>query len=288
MIKSNVNRGPVKDIKDKGTNAAKQAAYSPAMENLMRLGYAVKGFIYIAMGYIAFLGVTGKSSNPADQLGAIGAFSKLPYARVFLWVILVGLVAYALWGVIRAVLDPLHKGTDLKGLATRVGYLVSAATYASFVIPTYQLIQGARRGTGANQTAQMAARIMNMPMGRFLFGAVGLIAVGAGLYQVYTGIKMSFDQQFKPYALSPEQLKLAIQLGRFGTIARGIVFAIVGYFFCLAAYFANPSRAQGINGALKFLAGQPYGLWLLGIVAAGLIAFGVYSLLTAAWFRLKR
>jgi hypothetical protein len=288
MIKTKVGQGPVKEIKDKGEKAAKQAAYSPTMERLMRLGYAVKGFIYIAMGYIAFLGATGKSSSPADQLGAIGAFSKLPYASIFLWVILVGLIAYSLWGVIRAVLDPLHKGTDLKGLLTRGGYLISAATYASFVLPTYQLIKGARRGSGANQTAQMAAKIMNMPMGRFLVGAVGLAAVGAGLYQIYAGIKMDFDQQFKPYALSPEQLRLAKQLGRFGTIARGIVFAIVGFFFCLAAYYANPSRAQGINGALKFLGGQPYGLWLLGIIAAGLIAFGVYSLLSAAWFRLKR
>jgi hypothetical protein len=288
MIRTKSKQGPIDNIKRNGEKAAKEVAYSPTMERLMRLGYAVKGFIYIAMGYIAFLGAIGKSSSPADQLGAIGEFSKLPYAEVFLWVILVGLVAYALWGVIRAVIDPFHKGTDLKGLLTRGGYLVSAATYASFVIPTYQLIRGARRGSGANQTAQMVARVMSMPMGRFLVGAVGLAAVGAGLYQIYAGIKMDFDRQFKPYALSPEQLKLAIQLGRFGTIARGVVFAIVGYFFCLAAYFANPGHAQGINGALKFLGGQPYGLWLLGIIAAGLVAFGVYSLLSAAWFRFRR
>jgi hypothetical protein len=43
-----------------------------------------------------------------------------------------------------------------------------------------------------------------------------------------------------------------------------------------------------MDAALATLLHQPYGIWLLGIVAVGLIAFGVYSLLSAAWFRLKR
>jgi hypothetical protein len=102
------------------------------------------------------------------------------------------------------------------------------------------------------------------------------------------GIESKFEKQFKTYALTAENYRIAIQMGRFGTIARGIVFALVGFFFFLAAYTASPGRAQGINGALDYLARQPYGLWLMGIVAAGLIAFGIYSLMTAAWFRFKQ
>jgi hypothetical protein len=33
---------------------------------------------------------------------------------------------------------------------------------------------------------------------------------------------------------------------------------------------------------------QPYGTFLLGFVALGLMAFGIYSMLSAVWFRLKR
>jgi hypothetical protein len=165
--------------------------------------------------------------------------------------------------------------------------LVSAATYASFVIPTYQLIKGSGSGSGANQT-QLIARIMSMPMGRWIVGIVGIAIIAAGLYQCYLGIESKFERQFKTYAINHEQYRLAIQIGRFGTIARGIVFAIVGFFFALAAYSANPGQAQGIDGALSYLAKQPYGLWLMGIVAVGLIAFGIYSLMTAAWFRFKR
>ena len=281
-------KGSMNAAKREGKQAVKEAAYSPLMDRLTRLGYAVKGFLYVAIGVIAIAGAMGKSKTPADQMGAIATFSRLPYAELILWIILIGLVSYSLWGVIRAILDPFYKGTDLKGWLARAGYLISAATYASFAFATYQLIRGARQGSSANSTAHLVSQVMNMPMGRWIVGIIGLAAVAAGLYQIYSGIKMDFDQRFKPYALDAEQLRVATQVGRFGIISRGIVFAIVGGFLVLAAYEANPGSARGFDGAFRFLARQPYGIYLLGIVASGLMAFGIYSFMSAAWFRLKR
>ena len=291
MTKTDVKQGTAKDIHDvkkKGEMAAKEAAYSPLMEKLARLGYAVKGFLYVAIGVIAITGAMGKSNTPADQLGAIGSFRKLPYAEPVLWIILIGLVSYSLWGVIRAILDPFHKGTDLKGLLARAGYLISAVTYASFAVPTYQMIMGIRHKSSTTSTVQLVSKVMSMPMGRWIVMAIGVAAIGAGIYQIYSGIKMDFDQRFKPYALDAEQLRVAVQVGRFGTIARGIVFAIIGFFLALAGYYANPGNARGFDGAMKFLEKQPYGIYLLGIVASGLVAFGIYSWMSAAWFKLKR
>ena len=277
-----------KDIQNEGKKVAKDAAFSPLMEKLMRLGYAVKGSLYVAIGMIAIAGALGKSTTPADQLGAIVAFSKLPHATIIMWILLIGLVSYSLWGVVRAVFDPFHKGSDLKGLMARGGFLLSAITYALLVVPTYHLINGARGGTGSNSTVKMVSTVMNMPMGRWLIGAAGLAVIAAGLYQVYMGIKMNFDKFYKPYNLSSEEFNVAKQMGRFGTAARGVVFALVGFFLVLAAYQTNPGHASGFDGAFKYLAHQPYGLWLLGIIALGLIAFGLYSLMMAAWLRLRR
>lgn len=288
MNKASAKQNPVKAVEREGKKAVKQAVYNPWMERLTRLGYAVKGFLYVAIGFIAIAGALGKSKTPADQLGAITTFARLPNAEIFLWVILVGLVAYALWGVVRAVVDPFHKGTDLKGLLARGGYLISAATYASFVLPTYDLIRGSRHSANSNSTVHLVSRVMNMPMGRWIVGAVGVAAIAAGLYQIYSGIKQNYDEVFKSYRLSAQQIKVARQVGRFGTIARGIVFGLVGFFIALAAWRANPGSAQGFNGALKYLAQQPYGIYLLLVVALGLIAFGIYSFMNAAWFRMQR
>ena len=277
-----------KEIQNEGKKKAKEVAYSPWMEKLMRLGYGVKGFLYVAIGLIAIAGALGKSSTPADQIGAIVAFSKLPYADFIMWIILVGLVSYSLWGVVRAVFDPLHKGNDLKGLMSRGGFLLSAITYAFLIVPTYHLINGASGSGGTNSTVKMVSTVMNMPMGRWLVGLVGLGGIAAGLYQMYMGITLNFDQFYKPYALSSEQFKVAKQMGRFGTTARGIVFAIVGALIVLAAYQANPGNARGFDGAFRYLEHQPYGIYLLGVIALGLIAFGLYSIMMGAWLRLKR
>ena len=288
MVKARTQKGLIKNIKTEGKKAAKEVAYSPLMERLTRLGYGIKGVIYILIGLLALQGVVGKNATPADQLGAIVAIARLPYGKVILWVVLIGLISYSLWGLIRAFLDPFHKGTDMEGLLTRGGFLVSAVTYAFFVLPTYDLIQGASHGSQTGNTQRMVATLMAMPLGRVIVGVFGVAGVVAGIYQIYMVIHSDSDQQFKQYALTPEQLKIVRRAGQFGTIARGVVFGLVGFFFCLAAIYARPQQARSFDGALDFLAQHPYGIWLLGIVALGLIVFGIYSLIGAALFRLKR
>jgi hypothetical protein len=275
-------------IKAEVKKAANKAEFSPLMEALTRIGYGTRGLIYIIMGFLAVQVALGKGGALASPLGAIGKIGKQPAGMFLLWIVLLGLVSYSLWGVVRAVFDPLHKGNDLKGLIARGGFLVSAFGYAILILPTYGYITGKSLASSGSQSQKMITSIMAMPWGRWAIGILGLAALAAGLYQIYLGFKAGFDKQFETYALTPKQVKLATDVGRFGTAARGVVLALVGGLIVLAAYRANPSQPIGMDAALATLLHQPYGIWLLGIVAVGLIAFGCYSMLSAFWFRLKR
>lgn len=267
---------------------AQKAEFSPLMEAMTRLGYGVRGLIYITMGLLALQVALGRGGAPTDQQGAIAAIGKQPAGLILLWVVLVGIISYAVWGVIRAVMDPLHKGHDLKGLLARFGFLVSAFGYAILALPTYGFITGASQTAKGSQTQQSMTSIMAMPGGRWAIGILGVAVLAGGLYQIYQGFTSGFDKQFQTYALTPKQVKLTTDIGRFGTAARGVVLALVGGLISLAAYHANPSQPIGMDAALATLMKQPYGIWLLSIVALGLIAFGFYSMLSAAWFRQKR
>jgi hypothetical protein len=281
---SAVNSG-VADVK----RAGQKAAFSPLMEALTRVGYGARGLIYLTMGLLALNVTLGKSGAPTDQQGAIAAIGRQPAGLILLWAILIGLVSYSLWGVIRAVFDPLHKGSDLKGLVTRAAFLFSAASYALLILPTYGFISGAgSAGKSGAQTQQSLASIMSKSWGPVAIGIVGLVVIAVGLYQIYQGINASFDRQFKTYAMTAQEVKIATQLGRFGTATRGLIISVLGVLLVLAAYHSNSSQKVGFDAALTALRNQPYGIWLLGIVAFGLMAFGIYSMLSAAWFRLKR
>ena len=77
-----------------------------------------------------------------------------------------------------------------------------------------------------------------------------------------------------------------IFLGRFGYGALGVVFTIVGIFLIVAAIQFNPHQARGLDTALKELLHLPFGPFLLGIVALGLFAYGLYSFVEARYRRL--
>ena len=268
-------------------STAQKASSSPLMEALTRLGYAVRGVIYIVMGILAVQVALGKGGALASPQGAIAAIGKQPAGMILLWVILVGVLAYSVWGLVRAIWDPLDKGHGMKGLLTRIGFLASALGYAFLAYTTYGYIKGVSQSTSGSQT-KLLASVMAMPLGRWVIGFLGLIVLAVGLYQIYQGFKAGFEQQLQTYALTQQEVKVATDVGRFGTAARGVVFALVGVLIFLAAYKANPSQPVGMDAALATLMHQPYGIWLLGIVAVGLMAFGAYSLLSAVWFRFRR
>jgi len=65
-----------------------------------------------------------------------------------------------------------------------------------------------------------------------------------------------------------------------------VVFVIVGGLFLLAAWKAAPGEAGGMSEVFSLLSHQVFGRWLLGIMATGLFAFGLYSLLLSAYRRI--
>jgi hypothetical protein len=165
-------------IKTEVEGAAKKAAYSPVMEALTRVGYGVRGLIYLVMGLLALNVTLGKSGAPTDQQGAIAAIGRQPAGMVLLWVVLIGLVSYSLWGVIRAVLDPLHKGHDLKGLIERGGFLLSAVGYILLIPSTYGFISGAgSTAQNKGQTQLSLASVMSTPLGRGAIAIIGMAVI---------------------------------------------------------------------------------------------------------------
>jgi hypothetical protein len=272
--------------------AVRQVVENPWLERLARLGYAVRGLLYAAIGLLSVEVAMGVRHAPEDAEGVIALIGRQSYGPVLLIVIAIGLAALALWGFARIIYDPLDGERNVPRNMLRVGYFVSGLTYSILVFTTLRVLLGLRlvdlQGQPVPEPERAAAGLLSTPWGPWLIGLVGLVALIYGAVELFRAVRSDFERQLKRYALSPHQTRWACRLGRCGTAARGLVIALVGLFLVRAALSISPENIRGIDGALLALARQPYGPWLLAVVALGLMAFGAYSLLSALWFRLRQ
>lgn len=256
------------------------------VERLARLGYLAKGIVYTIVGVLAVQAAFGSGGQTTDTKGALGAIAAQPFGKFLLALLTVGLIGYVVWRFVQAVQDPEHKGDDAKGWATRLGYAGSGLIYASLAFTAIGLIRGSGGGGGGNSKQDWTARLLAQPFGQWLVGLVGALVIGFGFYQLYKAYKAKFRKKMKLQEMSPTEETWATRIGRFGLGARGVVFCIIGFFLLQAARQSDASEVRGLDGVLQSLAQQPYGPWLLGIVALGLVAYGIHMAVQARYIRI--
>lgn len=265
--------------------SAQTPDHRDAIVFLARAGYASRGIVYLIVGGLAALAVSGQGGKTTGSRGALESLLAAPMGDVLLGIIAVGLVGYALWRSIQAIKDTDHHGTGAKGMAIRGGLFVSAISHILLAVFAASLIFtfGSSGGSGSGSQG-MAGWLMSQPYGRWLVGAVGLAIIGAGIAHELKAWHVKFDKHF----MMPAHTKhWAYPICRFGLAIRGVLFAVVGGLFLLAAYQVNPEQAGGIDQAFSYLRSQSYGTLLLAVVAIGLFAFGIYSLLEAVYRRIN-
>jgi hypothetical protein len=251
------------------------------LERMARLGYVAKGLVYGTVGVLALRAATGTGGAITDTEGAIRSLGEQGSGRLVLWLIAIGLVGHAVWRAVDAIWDSEGRGRDAWGLIRRAGLLSSAFIHGALALFTVRLLQG--DGGGGESTQSRTAELMARPLGRWLVAILGLVVLVVGIWQFVRAYKSSFSRHWRSGAMTHAELVWARRAGTAGLIARGVVFSMIGWFFIRAAWEARPGEARGLAGALGELASQPYGPWLLGLVAFGLICYGIYCFVQARY-----
>jgi hypothetical protein len=256
----------------------------PWIEGLARLGYAARGVVYLIIGSLAAQAALGGEST-ADSQNAFHLILAQPFGQALLSIAALGLVGYAVWCFVQAIKDPEHQGSDIKGIGKRIGLFVSGIIHSSLAAAAVGMIVGSG-GSNQDNTKGWTAWLMSFPFGIWLVGIIGVLVVGFGLHQLYRAWTVKLDEELDLSQMTSTVREWTIRFGRFGLAARGVVFGIIGGFFIVAAVQTDPNEARGLGEALQTLQQQAFGPWLLGLVAFGLIAYGLYQLATAAYRRI--
>jgi Domain of Unknown Function (DUF1206) len=260
-----------------------KVARSRGFELLARSGFVARGLIYAIIGILAIKLALGVGGTATNQQGALKTIAHQPFGKALLILVAIGLAGYALWRLLRALLG--HGPEDSDSGFDRVAALASGIVYAGLCAIAVGILLGSDSSGGSGNAPKTTAGVFGWPGGTWLVGIAGAALVGIGLYQGYRGLTKDFLKDSKTEQMSARVRQWIEWIGSFGHFARMVVFGLVGVFLIKAAIDYNPKKAVGLDGALAKIAHASYGPFLLGIVAAGLIAFGVYSLSDARYRR---
>ncbi|MDN3248401.1 MULTISPECIES: DUF1206 domain-containing protein [unclassified Streptomyces] len=267
-----------------GRGRARRAANGSTAEGAARAGLTARGVIYLLVGVLALQIGFGTGDRQADRGGALAELADKPFGAVLLWALGIGLVGMALWRLTEALFGV--TGKDGRTARKRLPAAARCVFYAFVAYSVLAFAAGSGGGGSSDrQSRDVTAKVMEMPAGQWLVGLAGAGIAVAGVVIAVQALRRSYHKKLKLGELNPRTRRLVDVTGVGGGAARGIVFAVAGGFAVRAAVDYEPDKAKGLDDTLRSFAGTPLGPWLLVLVAAGLVLFGVFSFALARWRR---
>lgn len=264
-------------------SSAREVADSRPVEIGVRIGLLCYGVTHLLIAWIALQVAFGGDSQKASQNGAFEELASNTFGQVMLWIIVVGFVAIALWRLTLAIWGYRYesdKKTQLRKRAAAAGKVVVFGALA--VLAATTAVGGGGGGGGGQQKA--TAGLLGLPGGQWIVGAIGLGIIVAGGSKIYAGWKKKFVSDMSMPSDQKERATVE-RTGQVGFIAKGISVGLIGILVVVAALQFDPAKASGLDAALRGLAAQPFGPWLLALVALGLAAYGVFCAFDARYHR---
>jgi hypothetical protein len=250
-------------------------------EILARAGLVAKGVSYGLVGVLAIGVAVGAGGRTASRQGALHELAGNGFGKVVLVLLAVGFASYALWRIVQAVRT--HEESAAKAWGKRAGYLGRALIYLGLAYSAAKIVAGSGGGgSSSGKTHKTTAVVLSWPGGTWLVGIAGVVIVAVGVWNLYRGLSRKFEDKWVGGRSDTAQ-RWGGRAGVAGHAARFVVFSLIGIFAVKAAAGYDPADAVGLDGALQKLAEQSYGSALLGLTAAGLLAYAVYCFVDARY-----
>ena len=269
---------------------AHRAAHSTALRSAARVGLVGYALLHLLVAWLALqlarsAGRTRPDDGSAavDQSGAMALLADSPVGPLLMWLLTAGLAGLCLWQAVEVLrhhrtLPPPGPGRRdaLVHLAKTLG---TALVYGSLAVSAARVALGRASDPAADTRAVRG--VLAWPGGQALVVAIGAVVVAIGLYHVRKGLRSDFLDEIDLSTVSPALCAVTHRASQAGFVLKGVAFVLVGVVVAWAAATFDPAQATGLDGALRAVAAEPHGGWVLTVVAVGLAAFSVYCLARA-------
>jgi Domain of Unknown Function (DUF1206) len=274
--------GSVREHAGDAAGTARQAARSEPVKVGARIGLVAYGITHLLVAWLALHVAFGTGGGRrTDQNGAFQTIAAQPFGRVLLWVLVIGFVAVGLWRLGQAVFATAGVQDVKEQVKKRVESGARAAVFLALAAIAAKVAAGGGSSGGGQKAA---AGVLGWPGGRFLVGIVGLAILAVAVMKAKHGWEKKFLEEMNTPS-DRHARQVVERLGQVGSIAKAVSVGLIGVLVVVAAVRFDPSKANGLDPALKALAGQPFGMFLLAAVALGLAAYGVFCFFDAKYHR---
>lgn len=272
--------GTVEDAAQQAQQAGDQVRRSDALDHAVRFGMVVYGVVHLVVAWLAAQLALGDGSGAADSSGAMAELAAQPAGAVLVWGTAVGLALLVLWRLLELVTGHRdEEGAELWRHRAADGF--KALVYGAVALSAVRVATGSSGGSSGSGSDGLTARVMNLPGGQLLVGALGLGIVGYGLAQVWKGWSGDHADHLATEGRTGRAGRAYVTLGRIGYVAKGVAIGIVGSLFVYAAATHDARKSGGLDEALREVLQQPFGPWLLGVMALGIACYGLFCLVRA-------
>lgn len=260
---------------------ARRIRRSSVVRALARGGYAANGLLHIVIGLIAIGVARGTGLQHADQTGALSALARTPGGLVLLWAMTVTVLALALWHATEAF--GVRERSPRRRWVRRLELAAKSAVYLAVALTALTFARGGH-ADAASSLRRFTLDMIGTTGGVVVLDLIGATLIGVGAFFAVKGA----TRRFRADIDLPDGVpgRVIVVLGIFGYVAKGVALALVGVLFVLAAVTGDWTEASGLDGALRSLADMPFGVALLGVVAAGFASAGLYYIVRAGRARL--
>ena len=252
---------------------------------LFTAGFGTKGVIYILIGAFAVLSVISAARSVDGPKGVLKWLGNQPFGQFLVGAVGVGLVCYALWRIYAAAADVRASSDDKEDAVKRVGWFVSGLSHGLLAFFVFKLLTGGGQTSGDGKKQDAIQWLLAQSWGQWAVGAIGLIMLGVGGYQLYRAITNAHMKNIDKHRLKPERVKYFRRMGEVGLTARFLVFGIIAFFLGKAAVMQDADKFKGVGEAIGGLRDWPFGSALLTLVGLGMVAYGAFMIVRANYER---
>ena len=253
-------------------SAGRRAHNSDWLDHLIRFGLVAYGIVHLMVAWLALQLAFGEKQGSASSKGAMHQLARQPFGEVLIWLIAIGMFFLVLWRALEAAMG--HRGEEGK---TRVRKrLVSAGKAVIYGAVGFSALQVALGSGSKGKGKSFTATVMDWPAGTWIVGLIGVAIIGYGLNLVRRAWTEKFREHLDAEGQSGDTGKAFIWFGKAGYTAKGAAFAVIGGLFVYAAMQHNPKKSGGLDQALHEVLQQPFGQFLLVVIAAGIGCYGLF------------